>query len=131
MRSLARRQCFNVVATQQRHRKRLDRPVDEGRNTDAAPVLADLAERAKVDLQQHRHNHEPDEDSDRQIDLRNLATAPKKPGMTWPSTTPAENHDQDARLIRKWIMCIRTPLMPLKLAKRPQSCALKAAILGQ
>jgi hypothetical protein len=54
---------------QQRHRERLDRPVDEQRDADAAPVLAHLVQRAEVDLQQHRDDHHPDQQGDRQVDL--------------------------------------------------------------
>ena len=32
--------------------------------------LLTCAERGKVDLQQHRHDHQPDQHGDRQIDLR-------------------------------------------------------------
>src|SRR6202043_2224709 len=46
----------------------LYRPVDEQRDADAAPVLAHLAQRAEVDLQKHRDDHQPDQPGHRQID---------------------------------------------------------------
>ena len=55
---------------QQRHRERLDQPVDADGGGNAAPVLTDLAQRGEIDLEQHRHDHQPDQHRDRQIDLR-------------------------------------------------------------
>jgi hypothetical protein len=59
-----RQQVAEQVADEQpperRHRERLDRPVDEQGHADAAPVPAHLPERAEVDLEQHRHDHQPD-----------------------------------------------------------------------
>ena len=55
---------------QQRHRERLDEPIDADGGGDAAPVLTDLAQGGEIDLEQHRHNHEPHQHRDRQIDLR-------------------------------------------------------------
>ena len=55
---------------QQRHRERLDQPVDADGRGDAAPVLTDLAQGGEIDLEQHGHDHEPDQHRDRQIDLR-------------------------------------------------------------
>ena len=57
---------------QQRHRERLDGPVDEQRHADPAPVLPDPAERGEVDLHQHRDDHEPDQHGHRQVDLGDL-----------------------------------------------------------
>ena len=37
--------------------------------------LLDLPERGQVDLEQHRHDHQPDQHSDRQIDLRDRRRA--------------------------------------------------------
>ncbi len=34
--------------------------------------FADRAEGSEVDLDEHRHNHQPDEHGDRQVDLRDL-----------------------------------------------------------
>src|ERR1700722_8467500 len=64
---------------EQRHRERLHEPVDTDRRRDAAPMLADLAQRGGVDLEQHRDNHQPDQYGDRQIDLgyRRLAESMK------------------------------------------------------
>jgi hypothetical protein len=56
--------------TQQRHRERLDEPVNANGRGNAAPVLTHLAQRGEIDLEQHRHDHEPDQHRDRQIDLR-------------------------------------------------------------
>ena len=57
---------------QERHGKRLDAPVNKKSNADAPPVLLDFDQRVKIDLQQHRQNHQPDEYSNRQVDLGNL-----------------------------------------------------------
>ncbi|CAN0617276.1 protein of unknown function [Burkholderia multivorans] len=54
---------------QERHRERFDEPVDEQRHADAAKVLPDLMQRAEVHLHEHRDDHHPDEQADRQIDL--------------------------------------------------------------
>ena len=40
-----------------------------------APVFPHLSERGKIDLQQHRHDHQPDQHGDRQIDLRDRRRA--------------------------------------------------------
>ena len=50
-------------------------PVDEQRDADAAPVLPDLAERGEVDLEQHRHDHQPDQRRHRQVDPGDLRRA--------------------------------------------------------
>ena len=55
-------------AAERRHREWLDRPIDEQGHADAAPVLADFAERGEVDLDQHGNHHEPDQRRHRQID---------------------------------------------------------------
>jgi hypothetical protein len=57
---------------EQRHRKRLDRPVDEQRDADAAPVLAHLMQRAEVHLHQHRDDHDPDQDAHGHIHPRHI-----------------------------------------------------------
>ncbi len=54
---------------EQRHGERLHQPVDADGGGNAAPVLPDLAQCRRVDLQQHGHDHQPDEDGDRQVDL--------------------------------------------------------------
>ena len=59
--SSGREQPPDEERAEQRHRERLHRPVDEQRDADAAPVLAHLAERAEVDLEQHRDDHQPDQ----------------------------------------------------------------------
>ena len=60
---------------QQRHRERLDEPIDADRGRDAAPVLPHLAQGGEIDLEQHRHDHEPHQHRDRQIDLRHRRIA--------------------------------------------------------
>ena len=60
---------------QQRHRERLDEPVDADRGGNAAPVLTDFAQGGEIDLEQHWHNHEPHQHRDRQIDLRHRRIA--------------------------------------------------------
>ena len=54
----------------QGHRERLDQPIDADRRRDATPMAVYLTERRQIDLQQHRHDHEPDQHGDRKIDLR-------------------------------------------------------------
>jgi len=58
--------------SKQRHRERLHRPVDEQRDADAAPVLLDLRQGREIDLDQHRNDHEPDQNCDGHIDLGNF-----------------------------------------------------------
>ena len=60
---------------EQRHGKRLDQPVDAHGRSNAAPVRLDLPERAEVDLEQHRDDHEPDQHGDGEIDLRHGRSA--------------------------------------------------------
>src|SRR3546814_20129089 len=43
--------------------------------SEAAPMLPHLGEGREVDLQQHRDDHQPDEDRDRQVYLRDLGRA--------------------------------------------------------
>lgn len=57
------------------HRKRLYRPVDEKRDGNAAPMGADFPQSAKIDLQQHGHDHQPDQKRDGQIDLGKFHSA--------------------------------------------------------
>ena len=38
-------------------------------------MLTDLAQGGEIDLEQHRHDHEPDQHGDRQIDLRHRRVA--------------------------------------------------------
>ena len=60
---------------EQGHREGLHGPVHEQRHADTAPVSAYLAERAEIDLEQHRDDHEPDQHGDRQIHARDLEGA--------------------------------------------------------
>jgi hypothetical protein len=60
---------------EERHRKRLHRPVDQERDADAAPVLLDPAERGEVDLDEHGYDHQPDQRRDRQVDPGDLGRA--------------------------------------------------------
>ena len=59
---------------QQRHRERLDRPIDEERHADAAPMLL-TCQGGKVDLEQHGNDHQPDQHRNRQIDLGDFRRA--------------------------------------------------------
>jgi hypothetical protein len=52
-----------------------DQPVDPDRRHDPAPVISHLSERGKVNFQQHRHDHQPDQHGDRQIDFRHCRSA--------------------------------------------------------
>src|SRR3546814_5082454 len=49
--------------------------LDEEGDADAAPMLPHLGEGREVDFQQHRDDHQPDEDRDRQVYLRELGRA--------------------------------------------------------
>src|SRR3546814_20386034 len=57
---------------EQRHRERLDRPVDEQSDADPLPVLAHAAQGRAVDLEQHRYEHQPDQRSDALVDVTEL-----------------------------------------------------------
>ena len=67
---------------EQCHREGLDRPVDEQRDPDAAPVLPDLMQGTEVDFQQHGDDHHPDEQAHGQVDLRHFhgADGLERPG---------------------------------------------------
>ncbi len=52
-------------------------------------MTADLPDRAEVDLQQHRNDHQPDQRGDRQVDVRHLGVAD---GMEQPGKQMAERH---------------------------------------
>jgi hypothetical protein len=69
---------------EQRHREGLHQPVDADRDGDPAPMLLDLPQSRKVDFQEHRDNHQPDQHGDRQIDLRDfgICPGPTQPGET-------------------------------------------------
>ncbi len=56
----------------QRHRERFDGPVDEQRHPDTLRLGTDLAQRCEVDFQQHRDDHHPDQQADRQIHARDF-----------------------------------------------------------
>jgi hypothetical protein len=77
-RQLAGEQVADEDPAQQRHRKGLYRPVDEQRDADALPLPAHIAQRAEVDLQQHRDDHQPDQHGDRQVHLRQLHAAQRR-----------------------------------------------------
>ena len=49
-------------------------------------------QRGEVDLEQHRHDHQPDQGRHRQVDLRDLGAAEgveQAPGKSWPRAMPA------------------------------------------
>lgn len=54
------------------YRKRLDQPVHEQSDPDPAHVLSNLVQRAEVDLHEHRNDHDPDQQADREVDPRHL-----------------------------------------------------------
>lgn len=70
---------------EQRHREWLDQPVDADRYADAAAVLADLAQRGRVDFEQHGYDHEPNQHRSRQIDLRDRRDG----GGIWNANAPS------------------------------------------
>ncbi len=75
----------------QRHRERLDQPVDAHRRGYAAPVAFDLTECGKIDLQQHGYDHQPDQHGNRQVDLRDRCRAERmeqKLGTARPRAMP-------------------------------------------
>src|SRR6185312_12793652 len=65
----------NEEPTKSRHGKWLDRPVDKERHPDTAPMLLNLAERGKVDLDEHWYDHQPDQYRHWQVDLRDLGSS--------------------------------------------------------
>jgi hypothetical protein len=79
---------------EQSHAERLQEPVDADRDGDAAPSLGDPMQRAEIDLDQHRHDHQPDQHRDRDVDLGHRHAAERLKGRR---DEPAE-HDagQDA-----------------------------------
>ncbi len=68
-------QVADEQPAEQRHGERLDQPVHPHGGGDAAPVPADLGQRARIDLQQHRHDHQPHQDGNRQVHLRDRRIA--------------------------------------------------------
>src|ERR1019366_8553924 len=59
----------NEQPAQQCHREGFDQPVYEESDADALHMAADLAQGAEIYLDQHRDDHDPDEDADRQVHL--------------------------------------------------------------
>ena len=57
---------------EQRHREGFDRPVDEECHANPAGMLCDFPHGGEVDLQEHRDDHQPDQNCDRQVDLRDF-----------------------------------------------------------
>ena len=72
---IRRKELFHEEPGEHRHRKRFDQPVHKQRDTDAAAVHTQLAECAKVDADQHRNDHHPDEQTHGQIDAGDLDAA--------------------------------------------------------
>jgi hypothetical protein len=79
---------------EQRHRERLDGPVDEERHTDAPSVCENLAERREVHLQQHRNDHDSDEQADRDVHLGDLKARERLEGVR--KQLPEQNANADA-----------------------------------
>ena len=65
--------CRKKSQPKKRHRERLDQPVDEEGHEEAARPAADAPDRPEVDLEHHRVDHQPDEDGDRDVDVRAFA----------------------------------------------------------
>ena len=55
--------------------KGFTRPIHKQRDTNAAPMGADFRERRKVDPNQHRDDHQPDQHRDGNIDMRDFGAA--------------------------------------------------------
>jgi hypothetical protein len=60
---------------EQRHAERFDQPVDADGHGNAAPLLRHPVQRPEIDLDQHRHDHQPDQHRDRDVDLREVHAA--------------------------------------------------------
>jgi hypothetical protein len=90
-RQVVGKQMAHEQPAKEGHRKRLDQPIHEQRDADAAHVLLDFMQRAEIDLDQHRDDHHPDQQPDRQIDLRHLHAADglEDAGANWPRAMPA------------------------------------------
>ena len=80
---------------QQRHRERLDGPVDEQRDTDPARVMADLVQGMKVDLEQHRQDHQPYQHGHRHVHARDLQAADSTEHVG--ECMPQDDADRDAQ----------------------------------
>src|ERR1700733_3588795 len=52
------------------HREGFHEPIDEERDADAAPVSAHLSERPEIYFDEHRNDHHPDQNANRQVHLR-------------------------------------------------------------
>ena len=80
---------------EQRHREWLDEPVDPNRRHDPTPVVAHLAECRQVDLEQHRHDHQPHQHGNRQIDFRHGCCAKRVEHIR--QDLPQRNPDDDTK----------------------------------
>jgi hypothetical protein len=49
--------------------ERLDQPIDADRDRYAAPLLSDPVQGTEIDFEQHRHDHQPDQNGDRYVDF--------------------------------------------------------------
>jgi len=65
----------NEQPAEQGHGKWFDRPIDEQRYANATHMTSDLIPRRKINLEQHRDDHDPDQHADRQIHVGNFQTA--------------------------------------------------------
>jgi len=74
--------------------------IENGLTSQLTPTVATiprqcLSERGKVDLQQHRHDHQPDQHGNRQIDFRDCRRA-KRVEHAWQGL-PEANADDNAK----------------------------------
>ena len=69
-------QMADEQPAEQRHRERLDQPVDRRPSRRCrANAARTSSKRREIDLEQHRDDHQPDQHRDRQIDLRDRCGA--------------------------------------------------------
>ena len=61
------KQAADEQPGEQRHRERFDQPIDDQRDDDAAPVPRNGPYRSEIHAQQHRHDHQPDQQRNRNV----------------------------------------------------------------
>jgi hypothetical protein len=82
----------NEQPGEQGHAEGLDQPIDADGHGNAAPLLGHPVQRAEIDLEQHRHDHQPDQHGDRNIDLGHGHAAERLEGRR---QQPAERNTGD------------------------------------
>ena len=90
------KQMIDEQPPQQRHGKRFYQPVYTHRRGNAAPMAANLPDGRQVNFQQHRYDHEPDEDGDRQIDMCQCCRS-KRVEQAWNDLAQPNSRDDAER----------------------------------